>query len=31
MEVYYECGTCFLRQAREAMDLATDYNDLKLI
>lgn len=30
MEVYYECGACFLRQAREAMDLAIDDNDLKI-
>jgi uncharacterized protein with ATP-grasp and redox domains len=30
MKVYYECGACFLRQAREAMDLATDDDDLKI-
>jgi len=30
MKVYYECGACFLRQAREAMDLATDDNELKI-
>jgi uncharacterized protein with ATP-grasp and redox domains len=30
MKVYYECGACFLRQAREAMDLATDDVDLKI-
>ncbi|MDR0900496.1 MAG: ARMT1-like domain-containing protein [Methanobrevibacter sp.] len=30
MKVYYECGACFLRQAREAMDLATNDNDLKI-
>jgi len=30
MKIYYECGACFLRQAREAMDLATDDNELKI-
>ena len=30
MKVYYECGPCFLRQAKEAMDLATDDEDLKV-
>lgn len=30
MKVYYECGPCFLRQAREAMNLATDDNELKI-
>lgn len=30
MKVYYECGACFLRQAREAMDLATDDENLKI-
>lgn len=30
MKVYYECGACFLRQAREAMDLATDDDNLKI-
>ncbi|RBQ23338.1 hypothetical protein ALNOE001_08970 [Candidatus Methanobinarius endosymbioticus] len=30
MKVYYECGACFLRQAREAMNLVTDDNDLKI-
>ncbi|KZX16915.1 hypothetical protein MBCUT_04660 [Methanobrevibacter cuticularis] len=30
MKVYYECGACFLRQAREAMDLATDDVDIKI-
>ena len=30
MKVYYECGACFLRQAREAMDLATDDDELKI-
>jgi uncharacterized protein with ATP-grasp and redox domains len=30
MKVYYECGSCFLRQAREAMDLATDDDNLKI-
>lgn len=30
MKVYYECGACFLRQAKEAMDLATNDNELKI-
>lgn len=30
MKISYECGSCFLRQAREAMDLATDDEDLKI-
>lgn len=30
MKVYYECGACFLRQAREAMDLATNDDELKI-
>ncbi len=30
MKVYYECGACFLRQAREALDLATEDDDLKI-
>ena len=30
MKVYYECGACFIRQAREAMDLATDDDELKI-
>lgn len=30
MKVYYECGECFLRQAREAMDLATSDDNLKI-
>ncbi len=30
MKVYYECRHCFLRQAKEAMDLATDDEDLKV-
>lgn len=30
MKVYYECGACFLRQAKEAMDLATTDNELKI-
>ena len=30
MKVSYECGPCFLRQAREAMDLACDDEMLKL-
>ncbi|WP_067145496.1 damage-control phosphatase ARMT1 family protein [Methanobrevibacter olleyae] len=29
MKVYYECGTCFLRQAKEAIELATDDEELK--
>lgn len=30
MKVYYECAACFLRQAREALDLATNNNTLKM-
>ncbi len=30
MKVHYECASCFLRQAREALDLATDDEDLKM-
>ncbi|WP_407379972.1 damage-control phosphatase ARMT1 family protein [Methanobrevibacter sp.] len=30
MKISYECGACFLRQTREAMDLATDDDDLKM-
>jgi hypothetical protein len=30
MKVHYECAPCFLRQAREALDLATDNEELKL-
>ncbi|MCK9152144.1 damage-control phosphatase ARMT1 family protein [Methanobacterium alcaliphilum] len=30
MKVYYECAPCFLRQAKEALDLATDDLDLKI-
>ena len=30
MKVSYECGPCFLRQAREAMDLSTDDEQLKM-
>ncbi|HNR25437.1 MAG TPA: ARMT1-like domain-containing protein [Methanobacteriaceae archaeon] len=30
MKVHYECAPCFLRQAREALDLATDDEELKL-
>ncbi|MDI9624242.1 MAG: DUF89 domain-containing protein [Methanothermobacter sp.] len=30
MRVYYECAPCFLRQAKEALDLATDDEKLKL-
>ncbi|MDR3290541.1 MAG: ARMT1-like domain-containing protein [Methanobrevibacter sp.] len=30
MKVYYECGSCFLRQVHEAMDLATDDDELKI-
>ena len=29
MKISYECGPCFLRQAREAMDLSTDDVNLK--
>ncbi|WP_407415103.1 damage-control phosphatase ARMT1 family protein [Methanobrevibacter sp.] len=30
MKVSYECGPCYLRQAREALDLATDDENLKM-
>ena len=30
MKVYYECGACYLRQAREALDLSTNDDELKL-
>ena len=30
LKISYECGACFLRQAREAMDLATDDDELKI-
>lgn len=30
MKVHYECASCFLRQAREALDLATDDEDIKM-
>ncbi|MCC7553235.1 MAG: DUF89 family protein [Methanobacteriaceae archaeon] len=30
MKVYYDCAPCFLRQARDAMDLACDDEDLKI-
>lgn len=30
MKISYECGACFLRQAREAMDLACDDEMLKI-
>ena len=30
MKISYECGPCFLRQAKEAMDLATDDKELKM-
>ncbi|MBQ9026470.1 MAG: DUF89 family protein [Methanobrevibacter sp.] len=30
MKISYECGACFLRQTREALDLATDDEDLKM-
>ncbi len=30
MKIRYECGACFLRQAKEAMDLSTDDEDLKM-
>ena len=30
LKISYECGACFLRQAREAMDLSTDDDDLKM-
>lgn len=30
MKVYYECAPCFLRQAKEALDLATDEESVKM-
>ena len=30
MKVHYECAACFLRQTREALDLATDNESLKM-
>lgn len=30
MKVYYQCAPCFLRQAREALDMATTDDELKL-
>lgn len=30
MDISYECGPCFLRQAREALDLSTDDENLKI-
>ena len=30
MKVHYECAACFLRQAREALDLATSDKSLKM-
>ncbi len=30
MKVYYECAACFLRQSKEALDLATDNESLKM-
>jgi hypothetical protein len=30
VKISYECGPCFLRQAREAMDLSTDDEELKM-
>jgi damage-control phosphatase, subfamily I len=30
VKINYECGACFLRQAKEAMDLSTDDEDLKI-
>ncbi len=30
MKVYYECAACFLRQTREALDLATDDEYMKM-
>ena len=30
MKISYECGPCFLRQAREAMNLSTDDENLKM-
>jgi hypothetical protein len=30
LKISYECGPCFLRQAKEAMDLSTDDENLKM-
>ena len=30
MKISYECGPCFLRQAKEALDLSTDDESLKM-
>ncbi|MBU4534534.1 MAG: DUF89 family protein [Euryarchaeota archaeon] len=30
MKVYYECASCFLRQSREALELATDDEKLRM-
>ena len=30
MKISYECGPCFLRQAKEALDLSTDDEALKM-
>ncbi|MGZ7044448.1 MAG: ARMT1-like domain-containing protein, partial [Methanobacterium sp.] len=30
MKAYYECAPCFLRQAKEALDLATDEEAVKM-
>lgn len=30
MDISYECGPCFLRQAKEALDLSTDDEELKM-
>ena len=30
MKISYECGPCFLRQAKEAMDLSTDDENIKM-
>jgi uncharacterized protein with ATP-grasp and redox domains len=30
MKVHYECAACFLRQSKEALDLATDDEELKM-
>lgn len=30
MKVHYECAACFLRQSKEALDLATDDDELKM-
>ena len=30
MKVHYECAACFLRQTREALDLATNNETIKM-